>query len=73
MRISELLVFPAPMSNGAFEKIGQSVDESIRRGWDDEREGYTCWDGAHVHVSCRTASVRDLDEIKRAPRNKIIY
>lgn len=73
MRIPELLVFPAPMSSGAFEKIGQSVDASIQRGRDDERDCYTCWDGAHVHVPRRTASVRDLDEIKRVPRNKIIY
>ena len=61
------------MSSGAFEKIGQSVDASIQRRWDDECEGYACWDGAHVHVPRRTASARDLDEIKRVPRNKIIY
>ena len=49
------------------------MDESIQPGWDDEREGYACRDGAHFHVQRRTANVRDLDKTKTVPRNIIMY
>ena len=41
--------------------------------WDEEREGYACRDGKFICVSHKSANIRDLDEIKRAPRNQIRY
>ena len=43
------------------------------RSWDEERAGYACRDGNVVQVPRRSANIRDLDEIKRAPRNQIRY
>lgn len=37
------------------------------------RKGYNCQDGKRVEVPRRTASVRDLNEIKTVPRNMITY
>ena len=47
-------------------------DEKHRKAehkWDDEREGYACRDGKFIEVSHKSANIRDLDEVKRAPRN----
>ena len=43
------------------------------RKWDKEREGYACRDGKFIETLHRSANIRDLDEIKRAPRNQIRY
>ena len=56
-----------------FGNIGQSMDESVTPGWDDERGDYSCRNGEHVEVPHRSASVRDLDETKAVPRNMIRY
>ena len=56
-----------------FGNIGQRMDESVRPGWDDEREDYSCRSGEHVEVPHRSASVRDLDETKTVRRNTITY
>ena len=53
--------------------IGQSMDESVRPGWDDEREDYSCRNGELVVVPHRSAKVRDLDKTKTVPRNMIRY
>ena len=56
-----------------FGNIGQSMDEHVRPGWDDEREDYSCRNGELVVVPHRTANVRDLDEMKTVPRSMIRY
>lgn len=43
------------------------------RGWDDECEEYTCWDGACFHVPRRSVDIKNLDEIKTVPKNMITY
>ena len=53
--------------------IGQSVDESVKSGWDDEREDYSCQDGELIKVPHRSANVRDLDQTKSVRRNMIRY
>ena len=39
------------------------------RGWDEERAGYACRDGKFIEVPHKSAKIRDLNEVKRAPRN----
>ena len=49
------------------------MDESVRPGWDDEREDYSCRNGERIEVPHRSASVRELDRTKTVPRNWIAY
>ena len=56
-----------------FGNIGQSMDASVKSGWDDEREDYSCRNGQLIEVPRRSASVRELDKTKTVRRNMIRY
>ena len=45
----------------------------VKRSWNEEHESYTCRDGMFIEVPHKSANIRDLDEVKRAPRNQIRY
>lgn len=53
--------------------MDNEVGRKKARGWNNQRNRYSCTDGAFIHRLCRTASVRDLDETKTVLRNAIRY
>ena len=69
-------LFPTPISSNTSEGTHPGSDEYSphgKQGWDEERDDYTCRDGEFIEAPHKSANIRDLDEIKRAPRNKIRY
>ena len=61
------------MSSGTLRRAGQSMGGSARLGWNCKRDEYMCRDRREIGVPRKTANVRDLDETKTVPRNKILY
>lgn len=52
------------------------LDDSSSRtylGWNRKYTYYGCYDGKPINISRTTAGVRDLDETKIVPRNRIAY
>lgn len=54
-------------------QINWGATEMAERGWDDGHEDYECRDGKLITVLYRAASIRDMRETKKAPRNTIMY
>ena len=68
--------FPLQMDRGAAGVTQRGPGESssqIKLGWCNKCARYSCRVGKRIEILRRTADVRDLDETKIVPRNRIAY